>query len=81
MKTAIYVEDGAVQLVLTPEDKFERDALKMFSDKPTRTTIVEGEFYACQGGYTRYRDYPESYRSLVMRIVEQEPPPQNSGAK
>ena len=70
MKTAIYVEDGAVQLVLTPEDKFEKDALKMFSSKPTRTTIVEGQFYSCQGGWTRWRDHEESYQSLIMRIEE-----------
>jgi hypothetical protein len=75
MKTAIYVEDGAVQLVLTPEDKFEKDALKMFSEKPTRTTIVEGQFYSCAGGWTRWHDYPESYRSLIMRIEEQPSPP------
>lgn len=77
MKTAIYVEDGAVQLVLTPEDKFERDALKMFSEKPTRTTIIEGQFYSCQGGWTRYRDYPESYRSLIMRIEKAPSEPQD----
>lgn len=68
MKTAIYVEDGAVQLVLTPEDKFERDAIKMFSEKPTRTTIIEGQFYSCQGGWTRYRDYPESYRRAIWEL-------------
>ena len=71
MKTAIYVEDGAVQLVLTPEDKFENDALKMFSDKPTTTAIKNGQFYSCQGGWTRWRDYPENYQSLIMRIQEQ----------
>lgn len=75
MKTAIYVEDGAVQLVLTPEDKFEHDALKMFSAKPTRTTIVEGQFYSCMGGWTRWRDQEENYQSIIMRIVKDPLPP------
>lgn len=28
MKTAIYIEDGTVQLVLTPENDFEKNALR-----------------------------------------------------
>lgn len=40
MKTAIYIEDGVCQLVLTPENKFEQDALASFSEKPTETAIM-----------------------------------------
>lgn len=31
MKTAIYVEDGTVQLVITPESDFEKNALSTMS--------------------------------------------------
>ena len=34
MKTAIYIEDGIVQLVITPETKFEKNALSSFEEKP-----------------------------------------------
>lgn len=69
MKTAIYIEDGVVQLVLTPESDFERNAIKSFSDKQTETTIVEGQFYRCNGGWDRHADYT-SDRSLIMRITK-----------
>ena len=33
MKTAIYIEDGAIQLVITPETEFEKNAVSTFRDK------------------------------------------------
>lgn len=75
MKTAIYIEDGIVQLVLTPENEFEKNALKSFEDKPTETQIFTGAFYDCRGGWirqTRYYDgvYGQSEdRSLILRTA------------
>lgn len=77
MKTAIYIEDGVVQLVITPESDFEKNAIKSFEDKPTKTIIHSGSFYDCRGGWTKQGNYyPEhafgrgdhSDKSLIIRV-------------
>ena len=57
MKTAIYIEDGIMQLVLTPENDFEKDALSSFNDKETTSEIFSGSFYDCRGGWIRQNSY------------------------
>lgn len=77
MKTAIYIEDGVVQLVLTPESDFEKNAIASFQDKPTETQIFSGAFYDCRGGWARQSAYyhpmhgvdNNSDRSLILRIA------------
>ncbi len=72
MKTAIIFADGAKQVVLTPENDDERDALKQFTaDKQIDIAVKEGSFYGytgttkesfgvevsmCEGGYLRAFD-------------------------
>lgn len=72
MKTAIYIEDGIVQLVLTPESDFEKKAIKSFQDKTTTTKIFNGSFYDCRGGWARQTDNSyaseDSDSSLILRI-------------
>jgi hypothetical protein len=79
MKTAIYIEDGVVQLVITPETEFEKNALDMFRDKPTEAQIFAGSFYDCRGGWVRQSNFypPSPYdgydggandRSLILRM-------------
>lgn len=74
MKTAIYIEDGTVQLVLTPESEFEKNALRSFEGKETRTLVFCGSFYDCRGGWVRQSRYYEGPygqaedRSLILRI-------------
>lgn len=77
MKTAIYIEDGVVQLVITPEGEFEKNALKSFEDKPVEAKVFAGSFYDCRGGWTRQKQYysPSGYsdsndRSLIIRMAE-----------
>ena len=53
MKTAIYTEDGLLQLVLTPQDDFEQRTLKSFTNNDFKVEIKEGSFYKCQGGWVR----------------------------
>jgi hypothetical protein len=53
MKTAIYIEDGIVQLVITPESDFEKNALTTFRDKPLDAKLFAGTFYDCRGGWVR----------------------------
>jgi hypothetical protein len=57
MKTAIYIEDGLVQLVITPETEFEKNALSGFRDKPLDARLFAGQFYDCRGGWVRQKEY------------------------
>ena len=50
MKTAIYIEDGTVQLVITPETDFEKNALSTFQNHELDAKIFSGSFYDCRGG-------------------------------
>ena len=74
MKTAIYIEDGLVQLVITPESEFEKNALASFEKEGFQTKIHHGSFYDCRGGWVRQTRYfdgaygePED-RSLILRL-------------
>lgn len=83
MKTAIYIEDGTVQLVITPENDFEKNAISSFENKPLDAKIFSGAFYDCRGGWIRQRSYymdrfsqwgtTDNDKSLILRISEQEP--------
>lgn len=57
MKTAIYIEDGTVQLVITPESEFEKNALSSFQDKPLDAQLFAGSFYDTRGGWVRQTPY------------------------
>jgi hypothetical protein len=77
MKTAIFIEDGVVQLVITPENEFEKNALKSFEAKPTETKIFHGSFYDCRGGWVRQKRYYDGPygesedQSLILRTGRQ----------
>jgi len=89
MKTAIYIEDGIVQLVLTPENEFEKNALAAITKNPFEAKIFNGQFYDCQGGWTRQRDEvcqppwhqaeENSNKSLILRVepAKEKAVPQN----
>ena len=77
MKTAIYIEDGTVQLVITPESDFEKDAMRTFSNGEIDAKMFSGSFYDCRGGWVRQAEYnpPTNWqscdkedRSLILRI-------------
>jgi len=75
MKTAIYIEDGTVQLVITPESDFEKNALSSFGGDEIESNIFSGSFYDCRGGWVRqsrqYMSSPgfddNSDKSLIIR--------------
>lgn len=70
MKTAIYIEDGVVQLVLTPQNDFEKNALGGFKRKPLNALIEMGGFYHCAGGWDRHMRHPgEEDNSLIIRLA------------
>jgi hypothetical protein len=76
MKTAIYIEDGVVQLVITPESEFEKNALGSFDGKEVQAKIFSGTFYDCRGGWVRQNGYYEpgyhgadaNDKSLILRM-------------
>lgn len=54
MKIALYIEDGFEQLVLTPATDTERALLSKLENGSRKLSIYRGEFYACEGGWTRH---------------------------
>jgi hypothetical protein len=56
MKTAIYIEDGVVQLVITPETDFEKNALTTIQDSAIEAKVFSGSFYDCRGGWVRQKE-------------------------
>jgi hypothetical protein len=66
MRVAITIEDGRTQLVLTPETKHETACLGQLHDGDVELTIRQGEYYACQGGWTRQRENGTASTILVM---------------
>jgi hypothetical protein len=82
MKTAIYIEDGIVQLVITPESDFEKSALKAFeANGEVSAQIFRGTFYDCRGGWVRQKQYyspmhgdmDHNDQSLILRNVAAAP--------
>ena len=81
MKTAIYIEDGVVQLVLTPTSKFEKDALQPFMGEDLTVKTFVGSFYDCRGGWIRQNEVQLDYigtqndKSIMIRINEKQEQP------
>jgi len=65
MKTAIYVEDGVKQIVLTPENDFEKDVVSDFQNENLTVRIISGSFYNCNGGFVRHG---QSDESIILRV-------------
>lgn len=68
MKLAIYNEDGVMQLVLTPQSEFEKDAIRYMETYQNSVIIKRGTFYDCQGGWARHGDYETS---LIIRATKE----------
>lgn len=65
MKTAIYVEDGVKQIVLTPENDFEKGVVDDFQNENLTVRIISGSFYNCNGGFARHG---QSDESIILRV-------------
>jgi hypothetical protein len=59
MKTAIYIEDGTIQVVLTPENEFEKNVVHSLQGKKPQTNVFIGSFYDCRGGWVRQSSVPD----------------------
>lgn len=86
MKTAIYIEDGTVQLVITPESEFEKAAMKSFGGPgELEAQLFQGAFYDCRGGWVRQKPQYNAMRldsdadndadnSLILRMSKPRTP-------
>lgn len=83
MKTAIYIEDGTVQLVITPETEFEKNALSTMRNKAIDAKLFDGSFYDCRGGWVRqtakynrdaFDNGHANDKSLIIRVDETKQP-------
>lgn len=72
MKTAIYIQDGLTQLVLTPETDFEKGIVSKVDKGEQFVEIYTGSFHQCQGGWIRHGYRDDESLILVMRIKEEE---------
>ena len=70
MKSAIYIDDGTTQVVLTPESKLEEAVLDMIFTRTTAATF-RGGFYECQGGWIRRTDTGRERQSLIVRLNDE----------
>ncbi|MDY6969334.1 MAG: hypothetical protein SVR08_11880 [Spirochaetota bacterium] len=73
MKTAIYIEDGLQQLVLQPENKFERNILKAIKEQNNEVEFHYGSFGSCQGGWIRHYNSQETNNETLMMVIKQNP--------
>lgn len=72
MKTAILITEGVKQIMFTPENEAEKEALRYISpDDDIHTVIKKGTFsdkpeifgadvYECRGGYYRAQEQSDS---------------------
>ena len=73
MKTAIYIEDGVQQVVLTPETDNEKNILKSIQEHKKELNLYWGSFYKCQGGWVRQSDYKDEQNSLIIILEDKTP--------
>lgn len=66
MKTAIYIENGTTQLVLTPENEWEQQVVRCIEEGDQAVTIHRASFYECRGGWFRQGT---SDQSLILRTT------------
>lgn len=75
LKTAIYIEDGLTQFVLTAETDIDKKVLEQLRSGQDVQTYP-GSFYNCQGGWVRQQDargngwgYRSEYRDESLIFV------------
>lgn len=66
MKTALYFANTEAQIVLTPENDWEKHVLKSISAGDKEITVVCGGFYETRGGY--FREEGQHSESVMLRL-------------
>ena len=75
MRTALYIEQGILQVVLTPETEQEKRVLDLIEHKD-KVQWFRGSFYETRGGWMRYDMGATSKddSSLILRLDEPRKP-------
>lgn len=83
MKTAIYIVEGTVQIVLTPENDHEKNVVKLIGQEDKSLRVMQGSFYSCQGGWYRhsspFSDGTYEDKSIIIRLDDKKPEPIQEG--
>ena len=73
VKTAIYIEQGREQIVLTPENDLEKSVLDKIIHRTPAVSFFQGSFYNCQGGWIRhgyhFEDTPHNKEEVSLIIL------------
>lgn len=76
MKTSIYIENGVQQIILQPENKFEKNILQSIRDRENEVEFHFGSFSTCHGGYIRrYNQHETNEDSLMVFLKQKEVKP------
>ena len=67
MRTAIYIDDGVLQIILTPETDFEKSLVKQYSNTNMSVSIKKGKFYSCVGGWIRTDSYEDESLMIILK--------------
>ena len=65
MKTAIYIEQGITQLVLTPDNEWEQNVIRSITAGTKDFELRRGSFYETRGGWVRLGER-ETDDSLII---------------
>lgn len=65
MTAAVLILDGTTQIVLTPENAWEKSIIDSLSGSKTTNKVMAGTFYECVGGWFRQG---KDDKSLILRI-------------
>ena len=77
MKSALYIEDGVQQIILTPESDIEKQILELAVSNKIKTTMKIGNFNLCAGDYVKYSPVYSCYgqneiKSLMLVLEKNE---------
>ena len=75
MKTAIYIEQGVTQLVLTPQNEWEKSVIKAIATGEQSVQIKRGSFYECRGGWVRFDDANNDSSLILVAGIKADPAP------
>ncbi len=65
MRTSIWIENGMTQLVLTPENDWEKNVTGTIATGQLNSSIYKGCFYECAGGWVRQGT---TENSLIIKV-------------
>lgn len=66
MKISVLIEENIQQVILKPENDYEKRILKSMEKKDNDVSFKSGEFYQCQGGYITHHSRPNTEDLMIV---------------